>query len=85
MNVVKASLGLALFALVFASGVQAQRVSDARQAQAKTAARVYSGGWFEVRYPSDFTASGQLPSNEEGKFDSARFTSPDGKVAFYVY
>ena len=53
-------------------------------AQTKT----YRGAWFSVNYPADFTAEGSLPSattGDDGTYDSAIFTSPDGSVTFYVY
>ncbi|TAK05544.1 hypothetical protein EPO33_00105 [Patescibacteria group bacterium] len=39
---------------------------------------VWRGTWFDVKYPPGFAA-------RVGAEDSAFFTSPDGKVEFYVY
>lgn len=49
--------------------------------------RTFTGAWFEVKYPSDFTAQGSMGggSAEENLFDSAFFTSPDGEVEFYIF
>ena len=49
--------------------------------------RTFTGAWFEVKYPSDFTAQGSMvsASGEENQFDSAFFTSPDGEVEFYIF
>ena len=46
----------------------------------------FSGAWFDIEYPADFKAENSLKSStgSEG-FDSAIFTSPDGKVQFYVF
>lgn len=51
-------------------------------AQTKT----YQGAWFSAKYPASFIAKGSMQSatDQEG-FDSAIFTSPDGKVEFYVF
>lgn len=47
---------------------------------------VYKGAWFDVQYPSNFKAEGsQKSSTSDEGFDSAIFTSPDGKVQFYVF
>lgn len=49
--------------------------------------QTYRGAWFEVKYPSDFTAQGSMGSGsaEDDQFDSAFFTSPDGEVEFYIF
>ena len=51
-----------------------------------TTYKTFKGAWFEIEYPSDFKAKNSLKSstNSEG-FDSAIFTSPDGKVQFYIF
>ena len=48
--------------------------------------QTYRGAWFEVKYPSDFTAQGSMGSGsaEDDQFDSAFFTSPDGEVELYL-
>lgn len=85
MKILKITLCLGLLTLAGSADVLAQGTSGVRQSQ--SAMRNYSGGWFDVRYPASFTARGSIvtTSGETGKFDSARFTSPDGKVTFYVY
>lgn len=49
--------------------------------------RTFTEAWFEVKYPSDFTAQGLMvsASGEENQFDGAFFTSPDGEVEFYIF
>lgn len=46
----------------------------------------FKGAWFDIEYPDTFKAENSLRSytNSEG-FDSAIFTSADGKVQFYVF
>ncbi len=45
----------------------------------------WTGTWFDVKYPPGFTArAGATNCIEVGRCDSAFFTSPDGKVDFYV-
>lgn len=58
-------------------------ISTVMNAQTKT----FKGAWFKIDYPANFTAKGSLPSTtaQEGYFDSAIFTSPDGKVEFYIF
>jgi hypothetical protein len=48
--------------------------------------KTYKGAWFEVKYPSSFTAKGSLKSTtyQEG-YESAFFKSPDQLVEFYVF
>lgn len=46
----------------------------------------FSGAWFDIEYPANFKAENSLKSStSEDGFDSALFTSPDGKVQFYVF
>lgn len=45
----------------------------------------YKGAWFEVECPAVFSAKGSEKSTSTEGFDSAIFTSPDGRVQFYVY
>ncbi|UOE42327.1 hypothetical protein MTP09_06745 [Chryseobacterium suipulveris] len=54
--------------------------------QKPTTYKQFSGAWFDIEYPSNFKAENSQKSstNSEG-FDSAVFTSPDGKVQFYVF
>lgn len=53
--------------------------------QAKAEYIKYEGGWFDIEYPSYFTAIGSIESSNTGYYDSAYFVSPDGNVSFYVY
>lgn len=48
--------------------------------------RKYSGAWFQIEYPANFTVQPSLRSttSKEG-FDSATFTSPDDRVQFYIF
>ncbi len=52
----------------------------------ETGFRKYSGAWFQIEYPANFTVQPSLKSatSKEG-FDSATFTSPDGTVHFYIF
>lgn len=45
----------------------------------------FKGAWFDIEYPANFTAKGSEKSATSDGFDSGTFTSPDGKVQFYVY
>lgn len=46
----------------------------------------YKGAWFEIEYPKNFTVkNSQKSSTRVDAFDSALFSSPDGKVQFYVF
>ncbi len=48
--------------------------------------RLYHGEWFDVTYPAVFTST--PPSRktlQETGSDEATFTSPDGRVSFYVF
>lgn len=47
--------------------------------------RTYTGAWFEVKYPSNFTARPSQRSSSASGFDSAFFTAPGGSVEFYVF
>ncbi len=46
----------------------------------------YSGAWFDVEYPVNFTAKASLKSitSAEGS-ENATFTSPDKKFQFYIF
>lgn len=65
-----------------------QLVDDDPKPQEKATSKysTYKGAWFDIEYPSDFKVENSLKSstNSEG-FDSAFFTSPDGKVQFYIF
>jgi hypothetical protein len=45
--------------------------------------KIFKGGWFDIKYPSNFMAKGSL-KNTEG-FLSATFKSPDNLVEFYIF
>ncbi len=59
---------------------------DAAITNDTTAYKRFEGAWFYIDYPADFTALPLLKSltSSEG-YDSALFTSPDGKIKFYVF
>lgn len=46
----------------------------------------YSGAWFTVEVPADFSVTPSLQSaTRTDGYDSAVFSSPDGKVQFYIF
>lgn len=46
----------------------------------------YKGAWFNIEYPASFKVENSLKSSTSSEgFDSAFFTSPDGKVQFYIF
>jgi hypothetical protein len=52
--------------------------------------KLYRGTWFDVSYPATFTAAPQTPTSTYNRqttvqTDEATFTSPDGKVEFFVF
>ena len=59
----------------------------AQSALAAEKTKRHQGAWYAVQYPANFTVSEEIKSASAGNdaYDSARFTSPDGKVTFYVY
>lgn len=61
-------------------------VSEIQTENQKKEYKQFKGAWFDIEYPSAFTAENSMKSltNVDG-FDSAVFTSPDGKVQFYVF
>lgn len=62
--------------------------NDRKASEEKSASTysTYKGAWFDIEYPANFKVENSLKSstNSEG-FDSAFFTSPDGKVQFYIF
>lgn len=48
--------------------------------------KIYSGAWFDIKYPSNFSVKPSLKSatNANG-YESAFFVSPDRLVEFYVF
>ena len=70
-RIIQAATALAL--VVFAVAAQAAGVTT------------FSGAWFEIDAPADFTVRPSLPSDSAEGFDSAFFTAPDGAVQFYVH
>ena len=60
------------------------------QPEAPVRLATFSGAWFQVSYPENFTASPTSPTDIFGDYefvetDEARFTSPDGTVEFFVF
>lgn len=45
----------------------------------------FTGAWFDIEYPANFLAKGFLSSESSTSVLEASFTSPDGKVEFYVF
>lgn len=46
----------------------------------------YKGAWFDIEYPASFKVENSLKSSTSSEgFDSAFFTSPDGKAQFYIF
>ncbi|AZI20059.1 hypothetical protein [Chryseobacterium taklimakanense] len=46
----------------------------------------YKGAWFDIEYPAIFKVENSLKSSTSSEgFDSVFFTSPDGKVQFYIF
>ncbi|MBW8360505.1 MAG: hypothetical protein K0M63_11985 [Weeksellaceae bacterium] len=69
--------------------VQVKEVNARAETPKDSLKKVYlrfSGAWFQIEYPGNFTVQPSLRSttSKEG-FDSATFTSPDGKVQFYIF
>lgn len=64
----------------------AKTATNSTETKVPATYKKFSGAWFEVEYPETFSADNSLKSytNSEG-FDSAVFTSPDGKVQFYIF
>jgi hypothetical protein len=48
--------------------------------------KIFKGAWFEVKYPSSFTAKSSLKSSTSSEgCESALFESPDHLVEFYIF
>jgi len=52
--------------------------------------KLYTGSWFDVKYPQRFSAAPNAPTTTYNgqtfvQTDEATFTSPDGSVEFFVY
>lgn len=48
--------------------------------------KIYEGSWFDIQYPSSFSARPPEPKEKTGlEPDEAFFTSPDKTVEFFVY
>jgi len=45
----------------------------------------FTGAWFKVTVPSDFTAKPSMRSSSGNGYESVFFDSPDGDVEFYVF
>lgn len=53
---------------------------------AASGTKMYEGTWFDIQYPSNFTARPPEPKEKTGtEPDEAFFTSPDKTVEFFVY
>jgi len=63
----------------------AESASASRPADARQKAGVFSGAWFEIRYPAGFSARPSLKSSTAEGYDSADFIAPGGEVSFYVF
>lgn len=51
---------------------------------------LYTGSWFDVKYPQTFSATPNTPTTTYNgqtfvQTDEATFTSPDGSIEFFVY
>lgn len=48
--------------------------------------KTFKGAWFDISYPSTFTAQPSIKSEGvPGKYESAFFVSPDKTVRFYIF
>jgi trehalose-6-phosphate synthase len=73
--------------------VRAKRDSIHTEAKPEAPAQLatYSATWFQIEYPSDFTASPTTPTSVYGddyhfvETEEATFTSPDGTVEFFIF
>lgn len=45
----------------------------------------FSGAWFDINYPAEFTVQALPPGTPAAEADAAEFTAPDGSTAFYVH
>lgn len=70
-----------------------QSTAKKMQAQATNFTKRYSGSWFDISYPTNFTTSPSAPLNTDNsndllhyiETDEATFTSPDKSVEFFVF
>lgn len=59
---------------------------NARDEKTNLTYSTYKGAWFDIEYPASFKVENSLKSSTSSEgFDSAFFTSPDGKVQFYIF
>lgn len=47
--------------------------------------RTFNGAWFDIKYPSNFKATGSIKSSTNDGYESAFFKSPDNLVEFYIF
>lgn len=83
-NVCRALIALLAVTVSLASALAANGPVG-RQTDAGHKSGIFRGAWFDVRYPTDFTARPSLKSSTAEGYDSAEFISPDGTIAFYVF
>jgi len=62
-----------------------ESASAGRPADADQKAGVFSGAWFEIRYPAGFSARPSLKSSTAEGYDSVEFIAPGDEVSFYVF
>lgn len=62
-------------------------VSGTKNSSAPGATTDYTGAWFKISYPADFTVRPitSPQQNVSSKPDEATFVSPDGAIEFFVY
>jgi len=77
---------IAIVLIVFSIAVCSSGADAAAAGKGEGEFKTYKGAWFEIQYPADFTVRPSIKSSGgDGKYDSAFFASPDGKVEFYVF
>ncbi len=70
---------------VLPAGAATQKGSAEQAVDTPFKPNVFSGAWFEIRYPAGFSARPSLKSTTAGGYDSAEFIAPGGEVSFYVF
>ena len=63
----------------------AEKVSAGQAAGPLENTGVFSGAWFDIRYPAGFNVKPSLKSSTAEGYDSAEFIAPGGEVSFYVF
>lgn len=74
-----------LTAIISLTCTTAESALSDSPADALQKAGVFSGAWFEIRYPAGFSARPSLKSSTAEGYDSAEFIAPEGEVSFYVF